>query len=494
MVALIAGSTAVHAGTLYISKLSAASENPPTASTATGIGILILNDAETQATITATHDISIPVTGGHIHRGAIGVNGPVIFPFPAPTSPVGPLTWAIPAADVVNLKTLGLYMNFHTAVNPGGAIRGPLVRALLAPAATTAAQMRVADALDVSAGYDADLNQILIQTNLASTTVQATTLDDLSARTVYVQTRQEIEAMNGQADGLLAHAAAVREGAAPDSGKTGAFFRGGNGFGKRSNDANQAGSSSSRPFVLAGVDWRLSDNCRGGLALGYADARDTFDAGLGKTKTKTTSLHAFLSDELGDTGVVVDAVAGYGWSDVNSTRVIPSLARTAVAMPTGNAWAVTLKASKVMALGNSTLIPYAMLDRQEGSVDAYTEVSAASVGLMIPKRDTANSAIEGGATLVHRVQAGPGNLTFRLQAGWHYLLEDGGETFAAHLVGSPVAFGTVVAGPGRSAAHVEASLTHVNAGGLMASLGYRGLLGASGMTIHAVEVSFSWKL
>jgi hypothetical protein len=128
-------SAPVQAGTLYLARLSQANENPPTGAPFSGIGVLILNDAENAATITATHNITLPVVGGHIHRGIATVNGPVIFPFPAPTSPVGPLTWSIPTADVDNLKNQGLYMNFHTAVNPGGAIRSTLVRALLAPSA-----------------------------------------------------------------------------------------------------------------------------------------------------------------------------------------------------------------------------------------------------------------------------------------------------------------------------------------------------------------------
>ena len=151
------------------SNLSQANENPPTGALFTGTGFLVLNDAETSATVTATHNITIPLTGGHIHRGTATVNGPVIFPFVAPyASPIGPLVWAIPAADVVNLKPLGLYMNFHTAVNPGGAIRGTLVRALTSTAATTGAQMRVANALDVSAGYNADLDSVLMSTATAS--------------------------------------------------------------------------------------------------------------------------------------------------------------------------------------------------------------------------------------------------------------------------------------------------------------------------------------
>ena len=85
---LLAGSA--NAGTLWIARLSQANENPPTGAPFTGTGFLILNDAETTATITATHNINIPLTGGHIHRGTATVNGPIIFPFPNPASPVGP--------------------------------------------------------------------------------------------------------------------------------------------------------------------------------------------------------------------------------------------------------------------------------------------------------------------------------------------------------------------------------------------------------------------
>ena len=298
---------AANAGTLYLSRLSGAGENPPTTSAATGLGVLILNDAETLATITATHDISLPVTGGHIHRGAANVNGPVIFPFAPPVSPVGPLTWNIPAAEVGNLKNMGLYMNFHTAVNPGGAIRGQLVRALLAPAATSGPQGRVATALDVSAGYTAELNSILVQANLASSATQTLILEELSGRTIYVPARQEIEAMSSMTDSLFARADDVRLGGAPaTTSRVTPFILAGGGFGQRPTDRNQAGSTLSRPFLAAGIDCRFDEKSRGGLALGFTDARDTFKANVGQTKTKLTSLQGFVSGELGATGVTLD--------------------------------------------------------------------------------------------------------------------------------------------------------------------------------------------
>jgi hypothetical protein len=65
----------------------------------------------------------------HIHRGAAGVNGPVVIDFA-----VGPLSppdvvKCVPGgavADEVAANPLGFYLNAHTAVFPAGAVRGQL--------------------------------------------------------------------------------------------------------------------------------------------------------------------------------------------------------------------------------------------------------------------------------------------------------------------------------------------------------------------------------
>jgi hypothetical protein len=186
-VAALASGTA-QAGTLFIARMTGANEVPANPSTFTGTGTLILNDAKTSALVNGSHNITptTTVVAGHIHRGPAGVNGPVIFPFPNPNA-ITNLTWAIPAADVVNLEAGGLYFNIHTQARPGGEIRGQLLRATLAPAATNATQAAVAAAMDVSYGFAADLDQALIRTNLAATATQTQALDELSGRSLYVK-------------------------------------------------------------------------------------------------------------------------------------------------------------------------------------------------------------------------------------------------------------------------------------------------------------------
>jgi hypothetical protein len=124
----------LRADSVFTATLNGAQE--PTASTATGFGTVILDTAQTMITVDEswTGLIGGPATASHIHCCAIpGVNAPVLFPFAGvPNATSGSIpeqTFAITAAQVVELEAGLMYMNIHDAVFPGGEIRGQLVAA-----------------------------------------------------------------------------------------------------------------------------------------------------------------------------------------------------------------------------------------------------------------------------------------------------------------------------------------------------------------------------
>lgn len=95
----------------------------------TGMGraTVTLNDAQTALTINVTYSgLSGPATAAHIHRGAAGTAGPVVFPFGSIASPISD-SWNLTAADASDFLAGNLYVNIHTAQYPGGEIRGQLL-------------------------------------------------------------------------------------------------------------------------------------------------------------------------------------------------------------------------------------------------------------------------------------------------------------------------------------------------------------------------------
>lgn len=116
--------------------LSANQENPPTTSTATGRGAVVVNPTTLEITGGISFTGVTPTTGGHhIHQAPSGQptqNGGVII---ALTLAPGGGVATVPAGTVLTAPQYAaflageLYFNIHSATNPGGDIRGQITGA-----------------------------------------------------------------------------------------------------------------------------------------------------------------------------------------------------------------------------------------------------------------------------------------------------------------------------------------------------------------------------
>jgi hypothetical protein len=133
MLALI-GSTslvaAARAETIVLkADLKGANEVPPNTSPATGTAEATLDTATRNLTYTITYSgLSGPALGAHFHGPVeAGKNAGIVLPFKTVQSPIeGSATLTEnQAADLLAGKW---YANVHTAANPGGELRGQMMK------------------------------------------------------------------------------------------------------------------------------------------------------------------------------------------------------------------------------------------------------------------------------------------------------------------------------------------------------------------------------
>lgn len=127
------------AQTPFLAQLTGAAEVPPADPDGIGAGAVtfdIITPSDPVAGAQACWDLAYtgitgPPSMAHIHRGAAGVNGPVVVPFEpfanlGATSATGCITLDPALATEIMTTPANFYINVHNTDYPGGAIRGQL--------------------------------------------------------------------------------------------------------------------------------------------------------------------------------------------------------------------------------------------------------------------------------------------------------------------------------------------------------------------------------
>ena len=110
--------------------MSSAYEVPPARASATGTVVATVYPSTGAMTYTVTYqNLTSPATMAHIHGPAApGTNAPVVIPAtPGPSPITGGAT--LTPAQLADLQAGKYYFNIHTATNPGGELRGQMLRA-----------------------------------------------------------------------------------------------------------------------------------------------------------------------------------------------------------------------------------------------------------------------------------------------------------------------------------------------------------------------------
>lgn len=109
--------------------LSGSNQVPPNQATGTGTATATLDPTTKVLTYKVEHSgLTGPATGAHFHGPAEpNSNAGVVVPFPSPASPISG-TATLTETQAAHMMAGLWYANVHTAANPGGEIRGQMLR------------------------------------------------------------------------------------------------------------------------------------------------------------------------------------------------------------------------------------------------------------------------------------------------------------------------------------------------------------------------------
>jgi hypothetical protein len=119
-----------HGGRLFLTTLSGVAEAPgPGSTNGTGRAAITVNHGQGELCFVLEVTNLEPAIAAHVHRGAVGVAGPVVVPLTPPGT--NGLSHGCVKVDRGLIKEIlqhpdRFYVNVHTAPLPAGAVRGQL--------------------------------------------------------------------------------------------------------------------------------------------------------------------------------------------------------------------------------------------------------------------------------------------------------------------------------------------------------------------------------
>ena len=111
-------------------RLSGSNEVPAVMTDAQGVGIFTLDSRKNTLSIdVSVAGLSGDITGIHVHEGAVGNNGGVVYNLTNSVSGnrVRAVLRGLTSDEVSKFLSGAFYLNVHTAANPGGEIRGQIL-------------------------------------------------------------------------------------------------------------------------------------------------------------------------------------------------------------------------------------------------------------------------------------------------------------------------------------------------------------------------------
>lgn len=271
------------------------------------------------------------------------------------------------------------------------------------------------------------------------------------------------------------------------------------GVGSVQGDGNSSTFTYNVGGAAAGIDYRVDPRFLVGIGTGYTNGTQWVDSFMGKGWSNSVSVAGYGS--FTQSGVYVDALAGYAWSGNQMQRqiVIPGLQPLTANGSTGAnqflGQAETGYKLGIYAPAAATVTPFARLQASSINQAGFSEWGANSLSLNVSQQTTTSVRSTLGADLAGAIGLGDSRtLDLALRLGWLHEYADTTRPMTAAFAGAPTAAFTVYgAAPQRDSAVLGFSAGTNVATATQLYLRYNGEIG-SGSDNHALTAGLrmSW--
>ena len=277
------------------------------------------------------------------------------------------------------------------------------------------------------------------------------------------------------------------------AGRLGLFLNGNGSFGEKDSTSREVGFDFDQWGLLAGADYRVTDNVVLGVAFNYSKTSADFHGALGDTDTR--SYGGLLYGTYYRGAFYADAHTGFNWNKFDVTRRIvyeslsaaaSSVDRTAKGDTEGPQYTAGLGAGYDFRAGPVTITPYGRVEYIHLDIDGYTERGAEGLNLTVRKQDVDSFQSALGATLAYSFSLPFGVLVPQIHGEWRHEFLNNDRAITAKYAADP--FNTFFAiptdRPDRDFFAVGAGLSLVLAPRVSAFFNYETILGLRDVTHH----------
>jgi len=324
---------------------------------------------------------------------------------------------------------------------------------------------------------------------------QPTVLGNLAISTATVQNVNLSLRMGTLRTGTTSALATADRAASADSltlsasGKLGLFANGIGSFGEQDNTSREPRFEFHTAGLIAGADYKLTDNVILGAALGYLATRVVVNEGVGHVAIDNLNLSLFGTYYVLDT-FHVDAIVTGGWNSYDQERNLSSF-QPVRAHPDGYQLAVSVGGGYDFHVGALTVGPTARVNYLTLFIERYRESGAFGFTERFNSQDTESLTTDLGAQISYAISVPFGVLTPTLRIEWEHELRNNSRVITSRNVLDP---GTVsltrTNEPDRDYFNLGAGLVATFPRGKSAFVYYEAQLGRNNFTHHSLTGGF----